>query len=170
MAEGHTRNHYDHRNDLAGEHRWGDTGQLLLILIFIVGTILDLFVLYLSSSWQDIVPWYLRVLIFIPLLLTALYFGKRSHGIIFGQQRDGLMVVKEDVYAHIRHPMYFASLLTYLGFVVLGLSVVSLFIFLIVIGFYVFICRYEEKILIEKLGDDYRRYKQQVPMLFPKFW
>lgn len=170
MAEGHTRNHYAHRNDLAGEHRWGDTGQLLLILIFIVGTILDLFMLRLSSGWQDIVPWYLRVLVFIPLLLAALYFGKRSHGIIFGQQRDELMVIKEDVYAHIRHPMYFASLLTYLGFVVLGLSVVSLFIFLIVICFYVFICRYEEKILIEKLGDDYRRYKQQVPMLFPKFW
>jgi len=170
MTEGHTRNHYAHRNDLAGEHRWGDTGQLILILIFIVGTILDLFVLNLSSGWQDVMPLYLRVLIFIPLFLTALYFGRRSHRIIFGRQRDGLMVIKEDVYSRIRHPMYFASLLTYLGFVVLSLSVVSFVIFLVAIGFYVFICRYEEKVLIEKLGEDYLKYKKQVPMLFPKFW
>jgi len=168
MTKGYTRSHYAHRTDLAGEYRWGDMGQMILVLVFIIGTLGDLFVVHLSDSWQGIIPWYLRVIVFLPLLLIAGYVGKRSHTIIFGQQRDGLMVIDTDVYARLRHPMYFASLLMYLGFVILSLSVVSLIIFVVAIMFYVYLCRYEEQVLIEKLGDDYRAYRKRVPMLFPK--
>jgi protein-S-isoprenylcysteine O-methyltransferase Ste14 len=170
MTEGYTRSHYAHRSDLAGEHRWGDTGQLILILVFIIGTGLDLFVFDLSSAWQGMVPWYLRVLVFLPLFFAAGYFAQRSHTLIFGQKREKLMVIDTGVYARLRHPMYFAALLTYLGFVILSLSAVSLVIFVVTLVFYVFISRYEEQVLVERLGDDYRRYKQTVPMLVPKFW
>jgi protein-S-isoprenylcysteine O-methyltransferase Ste14 len=33
--------------------------------------------------------------------------------------------------------------------------------------FYWYISRYEEKLLIDRFGDEYRDYRKKVPMLFP---
>jgi len=170
MKQGHKRHSHEHRKDLAGEYKWGDTGQMLFIFIFIIGVILDLFVLKLSNDWQELFPWYFRVLTFIPLLLIAGYFGQRSHRIIFEEERKEMMIINTDVYARIRHPMYFGSLLTYLAFLVLSLSVLGLVIFIIVFIFYYYLCCYEEQILIDKLGNEYKKYMEEVPMLFPKIF
>ena len=167
MVKGHKRHSHEHRNDLAGEYRWGDIGQIIFVIVFIMGLILDLFILRFSESWQNTFPWYYRIFVFIPLLVIAGYFGQKSHDIIFKEERDKLMVIKKDVYARLRHPMYFASILTYLGFVILTLSVISLVIFFMVVIFYYYLCRYEEKILIDKLGNDYKEYMKNVPMLIP---
>jgi protein-S-isoprenylcysteine O-methyltransferase Ste14 len=167
MVEGHKRHTHEHRKDLAGEHRWSDTGQIIFLIVFIIGMISDLFLVKLSSSWQDTFPWYYRIVVFIPIFCIAGYFGQRSHNIIFKEERHKLMVIQNDVYARIRHPMYFGSILTYLGFVILSLSVIALVIFIMVVIFYYYICRYEEKVLIEKLGNSYREYMKKVPMLIP---
>jgi len=168
MKKDHLRKSHEHRKDLGGEYRLGDTLQLLLILIFVVGLILDLFLFKFSNSWQSIFPWYYRFVIFVFLFFIAGYFGQRSHKIIFKEERKKLMVINTDVYARIRHPMYFGSILTYFAFVILSLSIVAFGIFIIVCIFYYYICRYEEQILIEKLGNEYRNYMKNVPMLFPK--
>jgi hypothetical protein len=68
----------------------------------------------------------------------------------------------------IPHPMYFASLVTYFAFVILSLSVIALVMFFLVTIFYYYLCRYEEHILIEKLGSEYQQYMKKVPMLFPR--
>ena len=34
--------------------------------------------------------------------------------------------------------------------------------------FYYHLCRYEEQLLLEKVGDDYNHYMKNVPMLIPK--
>jgi len=167
MSEGYKRHSHEHREHLAGEFRWGDIGQLVFVFVFIVGTILDLFLLKLSDSWQDVFSWYFRVVVFVILLLVAGYFAQRAHKKVFHEERKELMVIDTDVFAIIRHPMYFGSILTYLGFVVLSASVIALVIFFIVVIFYYYLCRYEEKLLIEKLGDKYRNYMEKVPMLIP---
>jgi protein-S-isoprenylcysteine O-methyltransferase Ste14 len=64
--------------------------------------------------------------------------------------------------------MYFGSILTFLSFVILSLSVVALVVFVAIILFYYYLCRYEEQLLIEKLGDEYKNYMKTVPMLIPK--
>ena len=78
------------------------------------------------------------------------------------------MVIKTDVFARIRHPMYFGSILTYLSFVILSLSVLALVIFIIIVIFYYYLCRYEEQVLLAKLGDEYMKYMKKVPMLIPR--
>ncbi len=168
MSEGHKRKSHEHRQDLAGEHRLGDTVQTLLIFIFIIGMISDLFLLKISDSWQNSFPWYFRIIVFIPLIFAVVYFFQRSHKLVFEEERKELGVINTDIYARIRHPMYFGAILTYLAFLVLSLSVIGLVIFIVVVIFYYYICRYEENLLIEKLGDEYRNYKKKVPMLFPK--
>ena len=167
IRKGHTRQSFDHRNDLAGEYRWGDFGQLVLLVIFIFGLISDLVLIKISNSWQEVVPWYFRLLVFLPLFFVAGYFAQRAHKKVFHEERKKLMVIKTDVFARIRHPMYFGSILTYLGVVILSFSLIGLMIFVIILIFYYYLCRYEEQLLIEKLGDEYREYMKKVPMLLP---
>ena len=168
MKKGYKRHSHEHRKDLAGEYRWGNIGQIVLLIVFITGTCFDLFLLKISDSWQCAFPWYFRIVMFLPLIFVSWYLSQKSHKIVFKEEREELIVIKTDVYAIIRHPMYLGAILTYLAFVILSLSVFSIVIFIVVIIFYYYLCRYEEQILIEKLGDQYKNYMKRVPMLIPK--
>jgi protein-S-isoprenylcysteine O-methyltransferase Ste14 len=167
MNKGHKKRSHEHRKDLAGEYRWGDTGQIILLIIFIIGITSDLFLLKVSDSWQNVFPWYLRLIVFIPLFFLSGYFAQRAHKKVFQEERKELVLIKTDVFAIIRHPMYLGSILIYLGFVVLSLSVIALVVFVCVVIFYYYLCRYEEQLLIEKLGSEYLEYMKKVPMLVP---
>jgi len=169
MKKGHKRKSHEHRKDLAGEFKWGDTLQLVFIVVFFIGLAFDLIFFKLSNSWQELLPWYYRLVVSLFLLFAAVYFGLKSHKIMFEEEREKLMVIDKDVYSRVRHPMYFSSILAYLSFVILSLSVVSILIFFVVIIFYYYLCYYEEQVLIDKLGNEYRSYMKKVPMLFPSF-
>ena len=72
-------------------------------------------------------------------------------------------------YSYTRNPLYLGSLIMGLGFtiaanrLVLGLVFAALFI-----GIYVPVMRVESATLAELFGDNYRRYAQAVPALFPR--
>lgn len=168
MKKGHKRKSHEHRRDLAGEYRWGDAGQLILFAVFIIGLIADLFIVKISSSWQEVIPWYFHVIVFLPLIVIAGYFAQRAHQKVFQEERKELMVIKTGVFAMVRHPMYFGSILIYLSFVALSFSVIALVIFVIIALFYYYLCRYEEHLLLVKLGDEYKNYMKNVPMLIPR--
>jgi protein-S-isoprenylcysteine O-methyltransferase Ste14 len=140
----------------------------VFLIVFIIGIATDLLILKISNHWQEIFAWYYRLVIFIPLFFIAGYFAQNAHKKVFDEKREKLMVIKTDVFARIRHPMYFGSIILYLSFVILIFSLIALFIFILIVIFYYYLCRYEEKILIDKLGDEYKNYKKNVPMLFPK--
>ena len=167
MSKGHNRKSHEHRKDLIGEHRWGDTIQIILLIIFIIGVFLDLFLLKLFDSLQDLFPWYSRIIVFIPIFFIAGYFAQKAHKKVFKEERKEPMVIKDDIFAIIRHPMYFGSILLYLSFVVLSFSAVAMVIFIVVFIFHYYLCRYEEELLVEKLGEDYLEYINKVPMLIP---
>ena len=166
--KGHKRKGYGKRVDLAGEHRWGDVGQLFMLSVFIVGLLLDLFVVKVSSSWQSVMPWYARVIIFIPLFFISGYFAKTGLKKVFMEERKKLQVIQSGVFGIVRHPIYLGSILVFLSFVILSLSFLALIIWVVIAIFYYYLCRYEEAILIEKLGSDYKDYMKKVPMLIPK--
>jgi protein-S-isoprenylcysteine O-methyltransferase Ste14 len=154
--------------DLAGEYRWGDTGKMIFAIIFFIGVISDLFIFKISDSWQEIIPWYLRVIVILPFLYFAGYFAKRAHKKVFEEHRKTLLVINTDVFSRIRHPMYFGSLLTYFSILILSISLIGLMIFIVIVIFYYYLSYYEEQVLIEKLGDEYRKYMNEVPMLIPR--
>jgi protein-S-isoprenylcysteine O-methyltransferase Ste14 len=168
MRECYKRYSHEHRTDLAGEYKWGDTGQIVLLIVFIIGMTFDLFILKISNSWQDAFHLYFRIIMFLPILFIAVYVPQRAIKKVFQEERKELMVIKTDVFAIIRHPMYFGSILLYLSFVVLSLSMIALVIFVIVVIFYYYLSRYEELLLIEKLGNEYKDYMKNVPMLIPE--
>ncbi len=69
-----------------------------------------------------------------------------------------------------RHPIYLGSILLYFGFIIISLSAVAFCIWIIIIIFYYFNSRYEEKLLIDKLGIQYEKYMNEVPMFIPGFF
>ena len=117
MAEGHVRGAYAERGDLAGEYRWGDAGQIVLIGIFSVVTLLDVFWLRYLPSVSGLIPWYIRIIIGIPLVVGGIQLSRLGVNIVFGEQRKKLMVIRSGVFGWVRHPVYVGMLVFFLGFV-----------------------------------------------------
>ena len=68
-------------------------------------------------------------------------------------------------YKIIRHPLYFFFII-FLGCrPTMDLSYATLF--LCISAYFYIGSFYEEKKLVEKFGDDYRKYREKVPRLFP---
>lgn len=171
MAErkGYKRKTHEHREDLAGEHKLGDIGQIILLIVFIIGLLADKFVLHFSLPLVQFLPSYLRVLIALPFFVLSFYLARYGLKTIFGEQREELVVIKSGVFSIVRHPIYLASILVYLGFIIISLSIIASCIWVIIILFYYYISRYEERILVDKLGTQYEDYMKQVPMFIPWF-
>jgi len=94
----------------------------------------------------------LRVRAFLPVLRPAERFELKTGGI----------------YAMVRHPIYAAFALFDLGvFLVSGYYLVlgAMIVFLAALPW---ACRQEERVLIERFGEAYLRYRASVPMLLPR--
>jgi protein-S-isoprenylcysteine O-methyltransferase Ste14 len=156
------------RDDLTGEHVWGDAGQVILLLIFLVVWILDSFIFQFSTVLSHYVPLYVRMPASLVIWYCAGYLARSGLRIIFGETREQPIVIRKGVFNRVRHPIYLGSLLFLFGFSVLTLSVFSLILWLGIFVFYHFISRYEEKLLLNKFGAEYEKYMSEVPMWIPR--
>ncbi len=162
----HRKKHKD-RPDLSGEYVWGDLGQIILFVLFFTIWITDSFVLKISTVSVEIVSWFIRVPLALFILFISSYLARSGLKIVFGEQRKQAVIIREGVFNLVRHPIYLGAILLYLGLIVLTLSIFSAAFWIIIILFYYFISRYEEKILIHEFGDQYKQYMNEVPMLIP---
>jgi protein-S-isoprenylcysteine O-methyltransferase Ste14 len=164
-----TKKHEGHPH-LSGEHKYGDRGQLILIFLFLGIWITDSFVLHYSTFLMGIVPDYIRLAAAGLTLFAAWYLARGGMKAVFGTQREKPEVISEGVFRIVRHPIYTGAILFYLTAILSTLSLVSAAYWLLVIGFYIFISKYEEGILTETFGNDYLEYKKRTGMLFPKLF
>ena len=75
----------------------------------------------------------------------------------------------DGLYALVRHPQYSGLLLALFGEgVVHWPTVFSVTVFPLIVLAYTMLARHEEKIVIEEFGDEYRAYRERVPMFFPR--
>ncbi|TFF68291.1 isoprenylcysteine carboxylmethyltransferase family protein [Candidatus Thorarchaeota archaeon] len=77
-------------------------------------------------------------------------------------------VIKSDIYSRVRHPQYLGGFLSHIGISLLLSASLSLICTPIVLIVIYFLCRKEERELIREFGDEYREYKQEVPMFVPR--
>lgn len=164
-----TKKHEGHPH-LTGEHKYGDRGQLFLFLMFLGIWILDSFVFHYSNFLMDIVPDYIRLAAAGICLFAGIFLARGGMKAVFGTQREKPEVISEGVFRLVRHPIYTGALLFYLTAILSTLSLISAAFWLLIIGFYIFISRYEEGILTETFGNDYLEYKKKTGMLFPKLF
>lgn len=164
-----SRKPHEGREDLTGEHKFGDSGQVVLFILFFIIWIIDCFFFEFSEILIQNISLFIRLPIAFIVLVFAGYLAKTSLRIVFEDVREKPEVINRSVFRYVRHPMYLASILLYLAFLIFKLSLASLIVWIVIILFYHFIARYEEKLLIEQFGSDYKNYMDSVSMWIPKF-
>ncbi|MFC1995149.1 methyltransferase family protein [Chloroflexota bacterium] len=160
---------HQHNDNLAGEHRTSDIGQLILFCLFIALWISDIFLKF-SSVLNQYVPLGVKLPISILLLILAGYLAIKSHSVVFGKQSQSQGVIRKGVFRFVRHPMYFSEIILYLGLLFLHVSLAAFIIWVIAIFFLYYISRYEEKLLLAKFGEEYEQYMREVPMWLPRLY
>ncbi|MEE8377259.1 MAG: hypothetical protein V3R45_02705, partial [Candidatus Aminicenantaceae bacterium] len=109
--------HHADREDLVGEHPFGDAGQIILLIVFLALWALDSFVFRFSTFLAVSVPLLIRLALTGLTLAVGFYLGKKSMRIVFTEKRDSPQVIKKELYSHIRHPMYLAMILFYVALI-----------------------------------------------------
>jgi protein-S-isoprenylcysteine O-methyltransferase Ste14 len=72
-------------------------------------------------------------------------------------------------YAYTRNPLYFGSFLIALGALVMGMSwVMALLFAAAALPLYWTVMAREEEFLTERFGDEFLRYREAVPLFFPR--
>jgi protein-S-isoprenylcysteine O-methyltransferase Ste14 len=163
----HQHKRHAGREDLTGEHRMGDTIQLILLIIFLTVWVLDSFVVGFSTFLAERIPLLIRSLAGIILMVFAGYLSLSGMWAVFGKPQETPHVITGGAFSVVRHPIYLGVILVYTGLICMTLSLASAALLVVIIAFYRYISRYEEKLLTQRFGDEYRAYMSKVPRLFP---
>jgi len=158
---------HDKRPDLVGEHKYGDLWQLIVFVIFLIVWISDSFIFHYSDFLRYYLNPSVRLIFGLAVLLISAYLAFSGLKIIFGKIRKKPEIVREGVFGVIRHPIYLGAILFYIGLFIFTLSMLSLAVIFMIIILYVYLGRYEEKLLIGKFGSSYRDYMKDVPGWLP---
>ena len=160
--------HHHDRPDLVGEHPFGDTGQLIFLVLFLLIWTWDSFFLKLGSSIPCLIPLPIRIGLSVITGITGLILAKKGHDIVFGEVREVPAVIRKGVFGAIRHPLYAAALLFYVTLIISTRSVLATIVFVGIAVFYNYIAKHEEKMLLNRFGADYESYMQDVPRWLPR--
>ena len=155
------------RQNLAGEHAFTDIGQLVLLVIFLAAWITDSFLFHYSVFVARYIPVYVRLPVGIIVLIFSALLALSAHKAVFGEAVKKPNVITDKVFSLVRHPMYLGSWLFFVGLMITTLSLASAVVSIVIFVFYYRVAKYEEKLLLEKFGIEYQKYKARVPMLFP---
>ncbi len=155
------------RDDLTGEHTVGDAGQIILVFLFTVTWILDTFFLRYTTFLNHHVPQVIRITLGIIVLVLAGILAKKGMSIVFGEKRETPGVIRKSIFNIVRHPIYLSEILLYLGLLLLSISLAAAVVWIITMGFLHTISRHEERLLLERFGEEYEQYMKEVPMWIP---
>ena len=111
------------------------------------------------------------LLISIPFILIGAWFGIGSVKVTtlkVAETHRTEKIVSSKIYSLIRHPQYLGGILAHIGISFLLSSFFSLIFTPLVIFLNFLVAWKEEQELIKEFGKDYEKYKERVPMFFPK--
>ena len=170
MTRRHTHRSLQERDDLTGEHRLGDAGQLALALLFAATWIVDTFFLRITTFLNRRVPLGIRIPLGVILLALSGYLAAQGLSIVFGEEREEPGVIRKGVFSVVRHPIYLGEIVVYLGFLMLSVSLAAAVVWAVAIVFLHAISRYEERLLLARFGEAYEAYVREVPTWIPRPW
>lgn len=157
------------RTGIGEEYPHTDEVILITGVIFISVWILDTFLLSFSTFLNLFIHIIIRILIFLFLFIITLFFGIKSHNMIFKTAIDEQKLISSGVYSLNRHPLYFSILTFYLALIALSISLISIFIWLLIFFTFNKFALYEEEDLERIFGDEYKEYKNKVPRWISRF-
>ncbi len=75
--------------------------------------------------------------------------------------------VTDGLYARLRHPQYLGLILIVIAFLIQWPTLLTVLLAPFLIGRYILLAREEDKELEERFGDDFKRYRENVPTFIP---
>ena len=93
------------------------------------------------------------------------HLGRYWSGII--TLKEGHRLIRSGPYRFVRHPIYTGFLAAVLGSALTASTVEGFIGFAVMLVSYIVKIRREEKVLSSEFGDEYLRFKQEVPALVP---
>jgi protein-S-isoprenylcysteine O-methyltransferase Ste14 len=100
-------------------------------------------------------------------VLARIHLGRYWSGRI--TLKKGHKLIRSGPYRHVRHPIYAGFLAGLLGSCLTAGTLIGSIGFMTVLGAYFVKIVREEKTLTDAFGDEYLRFKNEVPALIP-FW
>jgi len=159
---------HENRPDLAGEHPFGDTLQLIMLIIFTAAIAADYLFFRTYHLIGGKIPFIVRIPAGFGLIAFGGWLALRGIQIVFRDYRPEPIMISEGMFSKVRHPIYVGAMLVYLGVLCLTLSFLGTIVFLFVMLVYQWLAKHEEKLMLGIFGDTYREYCQRVPMWVPK--
>ncbi|HUW47702.1 MAG TPA: isoprenylcysteine carboxylmethyltransferase family protein [Patescibacteria group bacterium] len=104
----------------------------------------------------------------ILFLCLGLYLISKAHKVVLDESQTQPGLVDSGVYAVVRHPMYLGTLLFCLSFLFISFSLLSIGIWIAFFIFYDRMATYEERSLIQILGEEYIAYQKRAAKWFPR--
>ncbi len=157
---------------MGSEHPLCDSLQLTILILYFAAWAID----SLSHFVFEVSTVPITSLSFPPLLLPAflswslgIYLLSKSHESIFGEEMVQPRLNDKGVYSWVRHPMYLGTLMFCLGFLFVMPSILSLALWVAFFVFYDKMATYEERDLIQILGEEYVNYQRRVPKWRPRW-
>ena len=92
----------------------------------------------------------------------------RSWGVLYEAQRRH-EIATSGPYARVRHPQYLGFILIMTGFLLQWPTLLTLFMFPILVYMYARLARREEREALAEFGEAYARYGARTPRFFPRF-
>jgi protein-S-isoprenylcysteine O-methyltransferase Ste14 len=123
-----------------------------------------------SNFLNEYVPSVVKLPIGILLLIISGYMAGTGLYIVFGKKAQSQSVINRGIFSFVRHPIYLSEIILYLGLLIIHISLAAACIWVIAIFFLHYISRYEEKLLLARFGDEYKKYMKEVPMWFPRLY
>jgi protein-S-isoprenylcysteine O-methyltransferase Ste14 len=161
------------RHGVGSEHPLCDRIQpIMLILFFVVWGIdsLSFFMFGYSTVIFEALAFPMLFIGMLVFLFLSFYLVSKSHKAVLEQVHNPPQLVDSGVYAWVRHPMYLGTLLFCLAFLFISVSLVSILIWIAFFIFYDRMATYEEKSLIEILGERYTDYQKRVSKWLHRMW
>jgi protein-S-isoprenylcysteine O-methyltransferase Ste14 len=158
---------------LGSEHPLCDRIQLIMVILFFVSLGLDSlshFIFGYSTVFLEVISFPPLLLGTIVFLCLGLYLVSKAHKAVIDERHGQPKLVESGVYAIVRHPMYLGTLLFCLSFLFISFSLLSAGIWVVFFIFYDRIATYEERSLIQLLGEEYVAYQKRVAKWFPKLY
>jgi protein-S-isoprenylcysteine O-methyltransferase Ste14 len=159
---------HESRPDLAGEHIWGDTLQLLAFLMFIGVSILDYLFFGSYQIFRNILPLWVRLAISAGIFALAGYLSLYGIRIIFGEYREEPVMITNGMFSFVRHPIYLGVLLVYPAIFLLTTSLYSLLVWVVAMLLYNWLAKDEEERMQKIFGNEYQGYIDRVPKWIPR--
>jgi len=139
---------------------------MIIPIIYVLSSVLD-FANYNLPLWLG---WTGSI-----IFIFAIWLLWKSHSDLgklwsptLGLQKNHNLIIS-GIYKYLRHPMYSAHLIWAIAQIMLLHNWIAGYSFLISqIPFYIYRIKIEEKMMIEKFGDEYKNYKKTTGSIIPK--